>query len=87
MRSQPFSTYPLLSLQPPCNRQHGQTATAEPVSGNVPIHAAPSPQSPIVGSAPCGAQLLVLGGKSGWRAVRYDQCQGYVLNEKIVLNY
>lgn len=66
---------------------HGATATAESRSGVVAIHASPSPRAPVVGSAPCGAKLLVLGRQAGWHAVRYDRCQGFVSGEEIVLNY
>ena len=50
-------------------------------------NASPSSHAPVVGRAPCGALLLVIGRQAGWHAVRYDNCQGFVSGEEIVLNY
>lgn len=85
MRYHKIRTYRRASAHAPS--AHGKTATAESFSGTVPIYAAPSDRAAVVGSAPCGAQFVVLGRQAGWHAVRYDQCQGYVPNAKIVLNY
>ena len=87
MRYQRKLTYPepfhLLSGR----QTHGATATAESLTGTVAIHASPSSHAPVVGRAPCGAPLLVIGRQAGWHAVRYDNCQGFVSGEEIVLNY
>ena len=87
MRYRRKITYPhpfcLLSGRP----AHGATATADSVSPVVDIHASPSSRAPVVGFAPCGAELLVLGRQAGWHAVRYEGCQGFVSGEEIVLNY
>ncbi|MDO4270078.1 MAG: SH3 domain-containing protein [Eubacteriales bacterium] len=64
-----------------------QTATVETESGNLNIRSAPSLTAPIIGKAPDGAQLFVLGQYDGWFAVRYDEYEGYVSGDYIVLNY
>lgn len=87
MRSHPNDTYRPARTAAPPRPPHGKTATAESRSGATPIHVAPSPNASIIGRAPCGAQLTVLGRLAGWHAVRYGPCQGYVANAEIVLNY
>lgn len=64
-----------------------QTATVEVSSGNLNIRSAPSLSAPVVGKAPDGAQLSVLGQYDGWYVVRYDGHEGYVSGDYIVLNY
>lgn len=64
-----------------------QTATVEIGTGNLNIRAQPSLTSPIIGQAPDGAQLEVLGSFDGWYQVRYDTTEGYVRSEYVVLNY
>ena len=64
-----------------------QTATVEVSSGNLNIRSAPSLSAPVVGKAPDGAQLSVLGQYDGWYVVRYDGYEGYVSGDYIVLNY
>ena len=41
----------------------------------------------MVGKAPDGAQLTVLGQYDGWYAVRYGDYEGFVSGDYIVLNY
>ena len=64
-----------------------QTATVEISSGNLNIRQAPSLTAPIIGQAPDGAQLEVLGSWNGWYVVRYGTVEGYVRSEYVVLNY
>ena len=64
-----------------------QTATVEVSSGNLNIRSAPSLSAPVIGKAPNGAQVFVLGQYDGWYVVRYDQYEGYVSGDYIVLNY
>lgn len=64
-----------------------QTATVEVSSGNLNIRSAPSLAAPVVGKAPDGAQLTVLGQYDGWYAVRYGDYEGFVSGDYIVLNY
>ncbi|MGO5096962.1 SH3 domain-containing protein [Agathobaculum sp. LCP25S3_E8] len=82
-----YHTYPLPSPQLTGKHPHGTTATAESHSGVVSIYAKPSSHAAIVGSVPCGAQLVVLGRQADWHAVRYGPCQGFVSGDTIVLNY
>lgn len=82
-----YHTYPPPSPQPSSKHLHGTTATAESRSGVISIYAKPSSRSEIIGSAPCGAQLAVLGRQAEWHAVRYGPCQGFVSGDSIVLNY
>ena len=64
-----------------------QTATVEVSSGNLNIRSAPSLTAPVIGQAPDGAQLFVLGQYDGWYVVRYNEYEGYVRGDYIVLNY
>ncbi|MDY3618545.1 N-acetylmuramoyl-L-alanine amidase [Agathobaculum sp.] len=64
-----------------------RTATVEVESGNLNIRSAPSLSAPIIGKAPDGAQLFVLGQYDGWFVVRYNEFEGYVSGDYIVLNY
>lgn len=64
-----------------------QTATVEVTSGNLNIRSAPSLSAPIVGKAPDGAQVFVLGQWDGWYVIRYNEYEGYVSGDYIVLNY
>ncbi|WNX83460.1 N-acetylmuramoyl-L-alanine amidase [Agathobaculum sp. NTUH-O15-33] len=64
-----------------------RTATVEVESGNLNIRSAPSLTAPIIGKAPDGAQLFVLGQYDGWYVVRYNEYEGYVRGDYIVLNY
>ncbi|WP_125114433.1 SH3 domain-containing protein [Agathobaculum sp. Marseille-P7918] len=75
------------SLQHSGRPIHGRTATAESFSGDVSIYASPSSQAEVIGTAPCGACLQVLGRRADWHAIRYGQYLGYVPGDKIVLNY
>lgn len=67
--------------------RQNQTATVEIGSGNLNIRQQPSLTAPIVGQAPAGAQLEVLGSWNGWYHVRYGTTEGYVRGEYIMLNY
>ncbi|MGO5028527.1 hypothetical protein [Candidatus Agathobaculum pullicola] len=82
-----YHTYPLPSMPSSVRHPHGTTATAESLSGVISIYDKPSPHAAIVGSVPCGAQLMVLGRQANWHAVRYGPCQGFVSGDTIVLNY
>ena len=82
-----YHTYPSTSPHSSGKQLHGTTATAESRSGVISIYAKPSSRSEIIGSAPCGAQLAVLGRQAEWHAVRYGPCQGFVSGDSIVLNY
>lgn len=64
-----------------------QTATVEVESGNLNIRSAPSLTAPIIGKAPDGAQLFVLGKYNDWYTIQYNQYEGYVNGNYIVLNY
>lgn len=64
-----------------------QLATVEVESGNLNIRSAPSLSASIIGRAPDGAQLFVLGQWDGWYVVRYNDVEGYVRGDYIVLNY
>lgn len=64
-----------------------QTATVEISSGNLNIREKPSLSAPIIGQAPDGAMLYVLGSWDGWYVVRYGTLEGYVRSEYVVLNY
>lgn len=64
-----------------------RTATVEVASGNLNIRSAPSLAAPVIGKAPDGAQLFVLGQYDGWFVVRYNDYEGYVSGDYIVLNY
>lgn len=64
-----------------------QTATVEVESGNLNIRSAPSLSAPIIGKAPDGAQIFVLGQYDDWYVVRYNDYEGYVKGDYIVLNY
>lgn len=64
-----------------------QTATVEISGGNLNIRQQPSLSAPIIGQAPNGAQLEVLGNWDGWYVVRYGTVEGYVRSEFVVLNY
>lgn len=82
-----YHTYSPTSAHPSGKHPHGTTATVESHSGLVSIYAKPSSHAEIVGSAPCGAQLVVVGRQAEWHAVRYGPCQGFVSGDSIVLNY
>lgn len=82
-----YHTYSRTSPHSPGKHLHGTTATVESDSSIVSIYAKPSSRSEIIGSAPCGAQLAVLGRQAEWHAVRYGPCQGFVSRDSIVLNY
>lgn len=64
-----------------------QTATVEVGSGNLNIRSAPSLTAPIIGKAPDGAQVFVLGRYGDWFTIRYNEYEGYVRGDYIVLNY
>ena len=64
-----------------------QTATVEITSGNLNIREKPSLTARIIGQAPDGAQLSVLGSWNGWYVVQYGTVEGYVRSEYVVLNY
>lgn len=87
MRYHRVLTYDCSLRQHPDRSIHGRTATAESFSGDVSIYAAPSSQAEIIGTAPCGACLQVLGRRANWHAIRYGHYLGYVPGDKIVLNY
>ncbi len=82
-----YDTYSNTSPHSSGKHLHGTTATVESNSGLASIYAKPSSHAKIVGSAPCGAQLVVLGRQAEWHAVRYGPCQGFVSGDSIVLNY
>lgn len=64
-----------------------RTATVEVESGNLNIRSAPSLSAPIIGQAPDGAQVFVLGQWDNWFVIRYNEYEGYVSGDYIVLNY
>lgn len=64
-----------------------QTATVDTEGGNVNIRSRPSLDAPIIGKAPDGAQLTVLGRWEDWYLVRYQNTEGYVLSLYVTLNY
>ena len=64
-----------------------RTATVDIAGGNLNIRARPSLDAPIVGQAPDGAQLTVLGEWNGWYVVRYGTIEGFVRSEYVTLNY
>ncbi|MBS6545833.1 MAG: N-acetylmuramoyl-L-alanine amidase [Clostridiaceae bacterium] len=64
-----------------------QTATVEIENGNLNIRQQPSLSAPVVGQAPDGARLEVLGSWDGWYVVRYGTVEGYVRSEFVILNY
>ena len=80
-------TYSPISSYPSRQRLHGTTATVESDCSIVSIYAKPSSHSKVIGSAPCGAQLTVLGRQAEWHAVRYGPCHGFISGDSIVLNY
>lgn len=63
------------------------TATVDIDGGNLNIREQPSLTAPIVGQAPDGALLIVLGSWNGWLVVRYGTVEGYVRSEYVTLNY
>ena len=64
-----------------------RTATVDIAVGNLNIRARPALDAPIVGQAPDGAQLTVLGEWNGWYVVRYGTIEGFVRSEYVTLNY
>lgn len=64
-----------------------RTATVDLTGGNLNIRARPTLDAPILGRAPDGAQLTVLGQWEGWYVVRYDTVEGYVRADYVTLNY
>lgn len=62
-------------------------ATVDINGGNLNIRERPSLDAPIIGQAPDGAQLLILGSWNGWYVVRYEDIEGYARSEYITLNY
>ena len=64
-----------------------RTATVDIAGGNLNIRARPALDAPIVGQAPDGAQLTVLGEWNGWYVVRYGTIEGFVRSEYVTLNY
>ena len=64
-----------------------QTATVEIENGNLNIRQQPSLSAPVIGQAPDGARLEVLGSWDGWYVVRYGTVEGYVRSEFVILNY
>lgn len=63
------------------------SATVDLNGGNLNIRARPSLDAPILGRAPDGAQVLVLGFWNGWYVIRYEDIEGYARSEYITLNY
>ena len=63
------------------------SATVDLNGGNLNIRARPSLDAPILGRAPDGAQVLVLGFWNGWYVIRYEKIEGYARSEYITLNY
>ncbi len=62
-------------------------ATVEISSGNLNIREKPSFSAAVIGKAPDGAQLQVLGSWDGWYIIRYNSLEGYVRSEYVVLHY
>ena len=67
--------------------QPTRTATVDTEGGSVNIRERPSLDAPVVGQAPDGAQLIILGSWGDWYVVRYDDIEGYVLSLYVTLNY
>lgn len=63
------------------------SATVDLNGGNLNIRSRPSLDASIVGTAPDGAQVLVLGVWNGWYVIRYNDIEGYARSEYITLNY
>lgn len=63
------------------------TATVDLNGGNLNIRARPSLDAQIIGRAPDGAQVTVLGSWNGWYVIRYGTVEGYARSEYITLNY
>ncbi len=63
------------------------TGTVEVGSGNLNIRSKPSLQAAVIGRAPDGAQLSIVGEWDGWYVVRYQGLEGYVRSEYVVRNY
>lgn len=62
-------------------------ATVDLNGGNLNIRERPSLDAPILGRAPDGAQVTVLGSWNGWYVIRYQNIEGYSRSEYITLNY
>ena len=63
------------------------SATVDLGFGNLNIRSRPSLAAPIIGQAPDGAQVSVLGSWNGWYVIRYGNIEGYARSEYITLNY
>ncbi len=64
-----------------------QTAVVEAGPEGLGIHPDPSYDSPISARAPDGITLDVLRRFGGWFAVRYNETEGFVSGDGIVLQY
>lgn len=64
-----------------------QTATVDLAGGSLNIRARPSLNAPIIGQAPDGAQVSVLGSWNGWSVIRYGDTEGYARSDYLTLNY
>ena len=64
-----------------------QTAIVDIQSGNLNIRKTPSLSAQVIGQAPDGAKLTVLGSYDGWYIVKYNNIEGYVRSEYVTLEY
>ncbi len=63
------------------------TAVVEAGPGGLGIHSGPSPDAPVSQIVPDGEILNVLHQFGGWFAVRYNNEEGFVSGDRIVLRY
>lgn len=64
-----------------------QSAVVDINSGNLNIRKRPSLTAEVIGKAPDGAKISVLGSYNGWYIVRYNGLEGYVRSEYVTLEY
>ena len=64
-----------------------QSAVVDINSGNLNIRKRPSLTAEVIGKAPDGAKISVLGSYDGWYIVRYNGLEGYVRSEYVTLEY
>lgn len=64
-----------------------RTAIVDIQSGNLNIRKTPSLSAQVIGQAPNGAKLTVLGSYDGWYIIKYNNIEGYVRSEYVTLEY
>ncbi len=74
------STTPTMPATPttPTTPTTGQTGTVTLQSGYLNIRSGPSLTAPVIGMAPNGAKLTILGKNGEWYNIRYNGTTGYV---------